>query len=124
MCFFLHRLRSNVVGIGVNQHQPRNLAHVPIRKGAYDVATKGMADQNVLAFYTGFVQRTVQLIGDPHAGARHGTGVAEPSPGAIIAACARPLRNRRLHDRPGGRPVFPTRFKHDRGGAASHAVEI
>ena len=47
MLLFLHRLRFEVVGIGVNQYQPRNLVHVQVRKRAHVVAAEGGSHQNV-----------------------------------------------------------------------------
>ena len=41
MFLFLHCLRFEVGGIGVNHDQPRNLVHVQVRKRAHVVATKG-----------------------------------------------------------------------------------
>ena len=47
MCLFLHRLRFEVVGIGVIQDQPRNLIHVQGRERSHVVAAKRVSYQNV-----------------------------------------------------------------------------
>ena len=47
MCLFSHRLRFNVIRIGVIQDQPRNLTHVEVRKRPHVVAAKGVSHQNV-----------------------------------------------------------------------------
>ena len=41
MCLFLHLLRFEVVGIGVNLDQPRNLIHIQVGKRADVVAAEG-----------------------------------------------------------------------------------
>jgi hypothetical protein len=58
MCLFSHCLRFKVVGIGVNQHKPRNLVHVQVRKLAHVIASEGGSDQNVGAADTGMMKRS------------------------------------------------------------------
>jgi hypothetical protein len=43
---FPHRLWFNVRRISVNQYQPRNFAHVEVRKRAHVVAAEGVSHQN------------------------------------------------------------------------------
>jgi hypothetical protein len=50
MIVFLHLFWQQVVGIGFDQHEPGNLAHVQVREGAYVVAAEGMTDQNIWSF--------------------------------------------------------------------------
>ena len=77
---FLHRLRFQVVGIGVIQHQPRNLVHVQVGKGAHVVAAEGRSYQDIRPANAGMVKRSMQLLGDVHAGTGHGPGSLNPAP--------------------------------------------
>jgi hypothetical protein len=47
MLVLCHRLRSNIVGIGVIQDQPRNFTHVQIGERPHVVAAKRVTHQNV-----------------------------------------------------------------------------
>src|SRR5262245_21601397 len=104
MFLFTHSLWFEVAGIGINQHQPSDLAHVPIGERAYDVASESMSNQNIRPADSAIVQGRVQFVGYPHARPGHRTGVAEPGAGTVIAASARPFGNFRLHLRPRWRP--------------------
>ena len=57
MCLFLHRLRPNVVGIGVNHYQACNLVHVQVGERAHVVAAEGAPHQNVGPGDAGTMQR-------------------------------------------------------------------
>src|SRR5580765_3914072 len=124
MIVFLRLFWQQVIGIGFDQHEPGNLAHVQVCEGAYVVAAEGMTDQNIWSFYSSVLQRTVQLLGDAHAGTRHGAGIAESRAGSVIAEGARKFGDLWLHLRPRWCPVFPSGIEDDRGRAAPHAVEI
>ena len=93
--------------VGFDQHQARDLGGVSLGEGADVIAAEGIPDQDVGPADAGMVKRAVQLIGDAHAGARHGARIAEPRAGAVVAAGARPTGDLRLHDCPYGRPVLP-----------------
>jgi hypothetical protein len=58
MCFFSHRLRFKVVGIGVNQYEPRNLVPVQLRKRAHVIAAEGGSHQNVGPTDAGMMKRS------------------------------------------------------------------
>lgn len=121
MVLLLHVARFEIDGIRFHHDEPRDLRHIAVSKYPDVVPAECMADQNIGPRNAGVVQGAVQLISDTQAGARHGTRVAETGARAIIAACACPLSDARLHDRPYWSPVFPAGIKHHRGRAASQA---
>ena len=66
----------------------------------------------------------MQLASNANAGTRHRPRAAETCTRTVVAASASPLRDLRLYDGPGRRPILPPRIEDDRGGAASHAVKV
>jgi len=110
--------------IGLDQNESRSLGSISGGKRAHVVTTKSVAHEDIGALDTGVVKRSVQLIGNLDAAARHRSGIAESRTGAIVAARTCRLCDLRLHDGPDRRPVFPAGVKHDGRCAASHAVEV
>ena len=49
-------------GIGVIQHQPRNLVHIEVRKGAHVVAAEGAFPPGCRAQQCGMVKRGIKLL--------------------------------------------------------------
>ena len=61
MSLFLHRLRFEVVGIGVVEDQPRNLVQVQVRKRAHVVPAESGSHQNVGPRDAAIMKRGAQL---------------------------------------------------------------
>ena len=121
---FPHLFRLEILGIRLDHHEPCYLRQVALRKGAHAVAAERITDQDIRPSDAGVVKRGMQLVRDAHARAWHGTGIAEPGPGAIVAACTGPLRDAWLDRRPRRGPVFPAGFEDDGGRAVARAVEV
>lgn len=110
--------------IGLDQNEPGSLCGISGGKRAHVVTTKSVAHEDIGALDTGVAKRSVQLIGNLDAAARHRSRIAESRTGAIVTARTCRLCDFRLHDGPNRCPVFPARIKHDGRCAASHAVKV